>query len=132
MLSSSKNVNRRAGRQLAAPVAAGSVIHRGALVVLENGLAKPGHEAVGLTAIGIAEKPADNSGKADGETSVLVERDDWFFLVIDDADPITRVQINQPCFIVDDETVAATDGGGTRSKAGTVRDVQDGGVWIEF
>jgi hypothetical protein len=34
--------------------------------------------------------------------------------------------------LVDDQTLAATDGAGTRSEAGDIYDVDDDGVWIEF
>ena len=36
------------------------------------------------------------------------------------------------CFFVDDTTVAATDGTGTRSKAGAARQVTAEGVWVRF
>lgn len=132
MLSAARNVVRRAGRQVAHPVAAGAIIHRGALVVLDATFAKPGFEGAGLTSAGLADATADNAAGSDGAVFVTVSRDDWFRLRNADADPVGRVHINQPCFVVDDETVAASDGGGTRSPAGIVRDVDDAGVWVEF
>lgn len=132
MLSKMKNIYRRVGRQAAHPLAAAAKIHAGAIVVLEGGFAKPGYAASGLTAVGMADASADNSGGADGDLSVTVSRDDWVRVLNDIGDPVTRASINQPCFIVDDETVAASDGGGTRSEAGIVRDLDDAGVWIEF
>ncbi|MBD8890906.1 hypothetical protein [Roseibium litorale] len=132
MLSKMKNIHRRVGRQVAHPVAAGAKIFGGGLVVLEGGFAKPGYTATNLIAAGMADASADNSSGAAGAITVTVSRDDWVRVPNDIGDPVTRASINQPCFIVDDETVAATDGGGTRSEAGTVRDLDDGGVWIEF
>ena len=35
-------------------------------------------------------------------------------------------------FVVDDETVAKTNGGGTRSPAGIIADADDQGVWVRF
>jgi hypothetical protein len=46
----------------------------------------------------------------------------------DGTNPVTRAHINQDCFIVDDETVSS-DNTGT-SRAGTVFDVSDAGVWV--
>lgn len=46
------------------------------------------------------------------------------------ADAIAADDIGKDCFIVDDQTVALTDGTGTRSKAGTVVAVDSDGVWV--
>jgi hypothetical protein len=48
---------------------------------------------------------------------------------------VTRAQIGDACYIVDDQTVAKTDGAAgqnpaTRSPAGTVVDLDDDGVWV--
>ena len=48
------------------------------------------------------------------------------------ADAITLADIGKDCFIVDDQTVAKTDGAGTRSRAGRVFDVDADGVWVDF
>ena len=48
------------------------------------------------------------------------------------TDAITLADIGKDCFIVDDQTVAKTDGSGTRSRAGRVFDVDADGVWVEF
>jgi hypothetical protein len=82
------------------PVAAGAVIHAGAMLAMSaTGFARPAATATGLQGIGLG-----NVGK--------------------------------PCYMVDDQTVAKTDGttGGaaTRSPAGWVRDVDADGVWVEF
>jgi len=46
------------------------------------------------------------------------------------GDAITAGHIGLACFMVDDQTVALTDGTGTRSKAGTIYDVDATGVWV--
>jgi hypothetical protein len=48
------------------------------------------------------------------------------------ADAIAADDIGKDCYIVDDETVALTDGTATRSKAGTVYDVDASGVWVHI
>lgn len=48
------------------------------------------------------------------------------------ADPLTRADINNDCYIVDDESVGRTSGGSTRSVAGKVVDLDATGVWVRF
>lgn len=46
------------------------------------------------------------------------------------GDAIAADDIGKACYMVDDQTVALTDGTGTRSKAGTIYDVDSLGVWV--
>lgn len=49
------------------------------------------------------------------------------------ADAIAADDIGKACYLVDDQTVALTDGTGTRSRAGIIDGVDsDGGVWVSF
>ncbi|MBA2686856.1 MAG: hypothetical protein H0U64_02025 [Gemmatimonadaceae bacterium] len=49
------------------------------------------------------------------------------------ADLIAADDIGKACYIVDDQTVALTDGTGTRSRAGIIEKVAaDGGVYVNF
>lgn len=48
------------------------------------------------------------------------------------ADEITLDDYGKPVFALNNQTVAKTDGGGARPKAGVVRDVDAAGVWVEF
>lgn len=48
------------------------------------------------------------------------------------ADAIAADDIGKACYIVDDQTVALTDGTGTRSRAGIVAGVDSDGVWVQF
>ncbi|MFW6027559.1 MAG: hypothetical protein ACOC91_02000 [bacterium] len=112
-------------------VAAGAVIYAGALVVLNSGWAEPGSTALDLTAIGRAEEQVDNTGGANGDKTVRVRRGVFRF-VNDGGDPVAAADIGSDCYIVDDQTVAKTDGTGTRSVAGKVYDVDAQGVWVEI
>jgi len=48
-------------------------------------------------------------------------------------DEITTDNVDEICWVVDSETVALTNGGGTRSPAGYIRDVDDqGGIYVDF
>lgn len=48
------------------------------------------------------------------------------------GDLITKADIGTVCYIVDDQTVAKTNGTSTRSPAGSVVDVDAMGVWVRF
>lgn len=48
------------------------------------------------------------------------------------GDLITKADIGTLCFIVDDQTVAKTNGTNTRSPAGIVEGVDPQGVWVRF
>ncbi|WP_247739360.1 hypothetical protein [Pseudomonas aeruginosa] len=44
---------------------------------------------------------------------------------------VTQAHLMKPAYIVDDQTVAATDGTETRSPAGRIIGVEPDGVWVE-
>ena len=48
------------------------------------------------------------------------------------ADLITTADIGADCYVVDDQTVAKTNGGGQRSVAGKIFDVDAQGVWVDL
>ncbi|SDU08631.1 hypothetical protein [Stappia sp. ES.058] len=114
------------------PVAAGVKILAGSLVVLEAGFARPGRTATGLIALGRAERTVDNTEGAAGEARIEILRKRAFQFDNLDADPVAQADVGTTCFIVDDETVARTDGTGTRSSAGRVVAVDPAGVWVEI
>jgi hypothetical protein len=130
-LTRERNTPARHSGQWAYKVAAGVHIMAGALVVLEAGYARPGKTGTGLVAVGRAEETVDNAAGAAGAARVRVERGTFLF-ANSATDPITQAEVGTDCFVVDDETVAKTDGAGTRSRAGIVREVEIGGVWVEF
>jgi predicted metal-binding membrane protein len=114
------------------PVAAAVKIFQGSLVALSAaGLATPGATAATLTAAGRAEETVDNTSGAAGAVMVTVRRGVFQFKNLA-GDPVVQADVNKPCFIVDDETVAKTNGGATRSQAGIVRGVDTAGVWVEI
>jgi hypothetical protein len=116
----------------AQPVAANVKIFKGALVAFSAaGLLTPGATAATLTAAGRAEETVDNTGGAAGALTCPFRRGVFQFRN-HAADAIVQADIGKDCFIVDDETVARTNGGATRSVAGKVRGVDGGGVWVEF
>ena len=130
-LTHDRNTTRREAFKFSFPVAAGKRIFAGAVVAIQpDGFAAPGRTATGLRSVGIAEEPVDNTAGGNGAVFVEVRR--GCFAMKQGADPVTLADVTEACYLVDDQTIARTDGAGTRSVAGTVRDVVDGVVWVEF
>lgn len=122
------------GRTSTVPVKGATTIHQGALVVNDAGNGAPGRTATGLIALGIAEETVVNAGAA-GAKDVIVRRGTFRFDNSAAAETITAAEIGKQCWIVDDQTVAKTDGAAgedpaTRSVAGTVIDVDSSGVFV--
>lgn len=130
-LTQDRNTHMKGRDLVVVGVAASTVIYAGSLVVVDSGYAKPGETATGLTYIGRADEMVDNSAGANGDQSVTVRRNQAFKWENLPGDPITEADLFSQCYIVDDETVAKTDGTGTRSVAGTVVAVDSDGVWVE-
>lgn len=132
-LTQDRNTPSRDGGMIVIPVEGTKKIFAGSLVARNaSGYATPGATATGLLGIGRAEEQIDNSGGASGDVSVTVRKGVFRFSNSASADLISRVEIGSDCYIVDDQTVAKTDGTGTRSIAGKVFDVDSDGVWVKF
>lgn len=114
-----------------APVAAGAKIPAGTLVAISaSGFATPGATATTLAYLGRAEEAADNSAGADGAMFVTVRRGKAFKWANDAGDPVTQASLGRACFIVDNQTVAKSNGANTRSQAGLVLGIEADGVWV--
>jgi len=132
-LTADRNTPRRDGSIVTLPVAAAKLIYSGALVARDaSGNATPGATATTLIGVGRAEARADNSAGSAGDISVDVRKGVFRFANSASADQLTRADIGASCYIVDDQTVAKTNGSSTRSVAGTVFDVDPDGVWVKF
>ena len=131
-LSADRNTPRAEGDILRSKAAA-ALIHAGALVMRNaDGFITKGATATGSVGVGRAEERVDNSGGSAGDLLVNVRPGRFRYNNSASTDEITIAEIGDVCFIVDDETVAKTDGGGTRSPAGFVADIDDQGVWVRF
>ncbi len=131
-LTKDRNTLRRERDLLTYPVAANVKIYAGALVCLNaSGLAVPGSTATTLTAVGRAEEQVDNTGGAASALLVPCRRGVYLF-ANDATDAVVQADVGKACYVVDDQTVAKTNGTNTRSAAGTVRGVESAGVWVEF
>lgn len=131
-LSKDRDTQRRDGAQFGDPVAANARIHAGALVALNaTGYAVPATAAAAQRTRGVAQASTDNTGGGDGGKTVQVRRGLFNLKNSAGADQIARADIGADCYVVDDETVAKTNGAGARPKAGVIRDVDAAGVWVE-
>lgn len=119
------------------PMAAAK-IYKGALVVLNSaGFAVGGTTATTHVAtVGRAAETVDNSAGSAGDLNITVEAGVFKYGNSATTDEITKVQTGAVCYVVDDQTVAKTNGSSSRSVAGTVIKVDastdDGGagVWV--
>ncbi len=120
------------------PMAATTTLFAGSLVCLNaSGFLVRGATATTLKVAGILgdqpfEVPSDrivNAGSA-GDKSAEVQMGVTALLNNFADDPIAQDDVLNDAWIVDDETVAATSGGSTRSKAGRIIEVTDQGVWV--
>jgi len=132
-LSKGRKTSARMGLEYMAPVAAATKIWQGAIVVLDaSGNAAPATMATGLVAAGGAQATVDNSAGAAGDMTVVIEKGVFAYANSAAGDLITRAEIGDTAYLVDDQTVAKTDATGTRSAAGKIMDVDAEGVWIKF
>ncbi|SMF94345.1 hypothetical protein SAMN02949497_1655 [Methylomagnum ishizawai] len=112
------------------PVKASVKIYKGGLVVASAGYAAPGTAATGLIALGRAEETVDNSSGGNGDKNIRIRPGVFRFGNSASADAIAQADAGADCYIVDDQTVAKTNGSGTRSRAGKIHSVDSLGVWV--
>lgn len=130
-LATERETRERSGELYVLGVAANVTIHQGALACASAaGYATPGATATTLTALGRAEQTVVG-GSVAGTNTVQIKRGCFHFKNSVD-DPVTIAETGKDCFIVDDETVAKTNGTNTRSKAGIVHEVDAAGVWVRI
>lgn len=114
------------------PIADNVKVYKGSLVMESAGYATPGATATGKLALGRAAATVDNtvSGHTAGALNVPIERGIFRWGNSAAGDAIAQADCGATCYMVDDQTVAKTDGTGTRSAAGTVVAVDSSGVWV--
>jgi hypothetical protein len=126
-----RNTPTRAGNRRGHAVAATALCYAGAIAVMNaTGYAEPGSTDTGLVALGVFAEQVDNSAGADGDLTVEIERGYFRFANSAGGDEIAADDIGKTCYIVDDQTVALTDGTSTRSAAGKIDGVDAQGVWV--
>lgn len=132
-LTADRNTPRMTGDDRQGAVAASTKIYAGAIVMRNaTGYLTKGQTATGLVGVGRAEEQVDNSAGADGDLTLNYRPGIYRFANSAAADEITAADIGAKCYAVDDQTVAKTDGTGTRSPAGIVDNVDAHGVSVRF
>lgn len=109
--------------------ASGQVIYRGALVALNaNGELVKGTASTTLKMVGRAETSTEDP---DYDGRIQWRRGCFRWKNSTSTDAIAAADVGNTVYIVDDETVAKTNGTNTRSVAGVCRGVDAAGVWVE-
>lgn len=134
-LASARNTRERLALDFSYPMAAAAVVFAGSMVTLTTtGYARNGKQG-GTRVVGVAQQNVDNTSGVDGAKSVSVKRGCHQFLNLV-ADLVTPADIGNDCYLVDDETVARTNGGATRVTAGKIVAIELLGatstVWVQF
>lgn len=130
-LTSERNTRRREGELRVEPLASSAKIWAGSLVMRDaSGYLTCGTAAAGGIGLGRAEATVDNSTGASGAKTVEYRRGFFGFANAGGADLIGQADVGQLCYIVDDQTVAKTDGSASRSPAGIVDGIEGGIVWV--
>lgn len=116
-------------RAVVRDVAPDTVVYAGSLAAqTAAGLAVPASATATLTVLGRARHTVSTIGGGAGE--VVIDRGVYRWDNLG-ADPVTIADYGKTCYAADDQTVARTNGSNTRPVAGTVRDVDGQGVWVE-
>ena len=130
-LSADRNTPTRKTDLIELPAAAAKTFFAGALAALDAaGRATPGAVATTLKGLGRVEAFVDNAAGAAGAVNVKIRRGCFRWSNSASGDLITAADIGADCYIVDDQTVAKTNGSNTRSVAGKIMDVDAVGVWV--
>ncbi len=131
-LSADRNPIIRDGNEYVYPVAASVTCRTGGIAVLDaSGNCKPAVAATGLITCGYFAETLANGATA-AAVSVRVRRGVVRLENSAAGDAITKAEIGDTCYLVDDQTVAKTDGTGARSAAGKVMDVDTVGVFVQL
>ena len=132
-LTHGRETPRREGEVRFGPAAAGAVFFQGGIVMRDAaGNLLHGQTVTGAIGVGVTLQASDNSGGIAGAFTHEYRPGRFLFNNSSGADEITAANIGAMAFVVDDQTVALTNGGNARSPAGTVEDVDAQGVWIVF
>lgn len=116
------------GYQFDLPLTASAEAFGGTIAVLDSGgNVKPGVTGTGLKTLGVFDRHVLNTAVA-GAKKATVKPGVWGPFA--NSGSIVAADRLALCYVVDDQTVARTDGTGTRSVAGLVMDVTSEGVYV--
>lgn len=115
----------------ALPMKGATKILAGTIVMIDAGYAAPGATATGKIAAGLADETVDNTAGAAGALTIRVKPGIFKFVNLG-ADPVVAAGVGTDCYIADNQSVAATNGGATRSRAGVVVQLDSDGVFVQL
>lgn len=121
----------RAGVRIALAVLAAVEITKGSLVALTAaGYAVPATHDSADRIIGVADQYVDNLQGSSGDQMVgILRKQAFLFANGTGAAEIKTINLFDPCYLVDDETVGAASG---TLEVGRVVELSDDGVWVEI
>ena len=122
------------GRTRALPMAAAAKVWGGTIAAIDaSGNVNKGITATTIRAVGVFPQMYDNTAGAAGAITAEVQRGIFGpFANSSAGDLIAAADVGADCYIVDDSTVAKTNGTSTRVVAGKVWSVDASGVYVEF
>jgi len=123
-LAKDRYIQEAIGAEYSASVKAAAKIFAGALIAQDtDGDAAPGFVSTAIRTLGIAMEYKDNTLGGDGALTVRYRKGVFMMENSASADEITDADVDNVCYIVDDQTVARTSGTNTRSIAGKIRGI---------
>lgn len=118
---------------LKVPMKAAAKGYQGGIACVDaTGYCVSGSTALNLKTLGVFRADVDNTAGANGAKTAEVRRGAHLFNNSAAGDLIAQVDMYADVFIVDDNTVAKTNGGGTRSIAGRVIGFEGTQVIVEL
>ncbi|MGB3407086.1 MAG: hypothetical protein WBA67_06290 [Jannaschia sp.] len=132
-LTAPRTTSELIGQTMTGPMAAAVSIFAGAMIMRNAaGNLVPATAAANLVGVGCASRTIDNSDGAAGAEAAEYVPGIFRFANSAAADAITAADIGKLVYAVDDQTVAKTSGGASRSPAGFVEMIDPQGVWVRF
>ena len=111
---------------------AGAHLFPGSLAAVDTSArAQPAGATSTFRVIGVSEEDYDNTDGDDGDvTTRRIMAGTFLFANSSSSDLIANDDVRKVCYVVDDNTVAATSNSNARPVAGTVVAVDSEGVWV--
>lgn len=130
-LTANRNTPERTLAELSGLLGATQTIYAGALI-MRNASGQLIRGATATGSFGAGRAAEEKVSTTADVTSLRFSRGCFRFDNSAAGDLIAQADIGTVCYIVDDQTVAKTNGTNTRSPAGIVEAVDALGVWVRF
>ena len=115
-----------------APLQGSNVIFAGSIVAVDtNGLALPAANVADLKVVGRAEVYSNNTGDHYLATRTVQVRRGIFQWDNGATNNLTRANISDPVYAIDDQTVGRTNEATNAVVAGRIVDVDASGIWVD-